>query len=476
MPEAVTRGAGFSAYADVSGESARMDSAMGWIVRLILPALLLLAACGSGPGDKIFPYPYSITDLDNGLRVVTVDTGFPEVVALYIVVNVGSRNEVEPGRTGFAHLFEHMMFRGTQKFPPERWEAIMQDAGAQTNAYTSDDRTVYHAVFSKEDLEPILELEADRFQNLEYSEDVFRTETRAVLGEYNKNFANPMRKLDEVVRKMAFSQHTYRHTTMGFVEDVENMPTMYDYGLKFFDRYYRPEYTTVCVVGDVNAEKTAALVNKYWGGWQPGSHKPDIPVEPPQGGAKTLDEPFHAPTLPIVSVSYHAPAYDDEANDSAVLDVISYYAFSENSTLYKKLVVEEQKVDALYPAYYDHRDPYLFSAVARVKEKEDVPYVRDQILAAIAKLRDEPVPAQPLNDVKSHLRYQFALGMDSTPAIASTLAHFINMRGTPETINKRYALYQAVTAADVQRVAKEVFVESERTIATLAHEPQGGGE
>ncbi len=452
----------------------RMKSLMRRVLGWVLPALLL-AGCAPDPGDRIFPYPYQVSDLDNGLRVVTVETGYPEVLALYIVVNVGSRNEVEPGRTGFAHLFEHMMFRGTKNFPPERWEAIMQDAGAETNAYTSDDRTVYHAVFSKEDLEPILELEADRFRNLEYSEEVFRTETRAVLGEYNKNFANPMRKLDEIVRKTAFTKHTYRHTTMGFIEDVENMPAMYDYGLKFFDRYYRPEYTTVCIVGDV-PEDALSLVRKYWGGWERGSYEPEIPVEPPQDGPKTVDEGFHTPTLPIVAVSYHAPAYDDEVNDSAVLDVISYYAFSENSDLYKKLVVEEQKVDAMFPAYYDHRDPYLFSVVARVKEAKDTGYVRDQILAAIEQLRDEPVPAQPLEDVKSHLRYDFALSMNSTPAIASTLAHFVNMRGSPETINKRYALYQGVTAADVQRVAKQVFVEDERTIATLRHDPQGGAD
>jgi len=437
--------------------------------------LMLLAGCAEEPETKIFPYPYEVTDIENGLRVVTVETAYPEVVALHIVVNVGSRNEVEPGRTGFAHLFEHMMFRGTEKFPPERWEAIMQDAGAETNAYTSDDRTVYHAVFSKEDLEAILELEADRFQNLKYSEEVFRTETRAVLGEYNKNFANPMRKLDEIVRKTAFTEHTYRHTTMGFVEDVENMPEMYDYGLKFFDRYYRPEYTTVCVVGDV-PDDALALVKKYWGGWERGSYQPEIPVEPPQGEAKTVDESFHTPTLPIVSVSYHAPAYDDEANDSAVLDVISYYAFSENSDLYKKLVVEEQKVDAMYPAYYDHRDPYLFSVVARVKEQKDSEYVRDQILATVEQLQNELVPIEPLEDVKSHLRYGFAVGMNSTPAIAGTLAHFINMRGSPETINKRYALYESVTPDDVQRVAKQVLVESERTIATLRHAPEGGAE
>src|SRR5688572_6960622 len=124
--------------------------------------------------DGIFPYPYAINDLPNGLRLVTVSTGFPDVVAVYIVVTAGSRNEVEPGKSGFAHLFEHMMFRGTEKYPSEKWEAIMQSAGAATNAYTTDDRTVYHAVFSKEDLPQILELEADRFQNLKYTEEQFR--------------------------------------------------------------------------------------------------------------------------------------------------------------------------------------------------------------------------------------------------------------------------------------------------------------
>jgi zinc protease len=433
----------------------------------------MLAGCGGSresTENRIFPYPSTVHDLDNGLRLVTVETGYPQVVALYIVVNVGSRNEVEPGRSGFAHLFEHMMFRGTEKFPSEKWEEIMQAAGAETNAYTSDDRTVYHAVFSKEDLEPILELEADRFQNLKYTEEQFRTETRAVLGEYNKNFASPFQKLEEIIRNTAFTTHTYKHTTMGFEEDVENMPTMYDYGLQFFDRYYRPEYTTVCVVGDVNPQAVRALVEKYWGGWKKGTYAPKIPPEPPQGAPKTVEHIFHAPTLPILSVSFHAPAYDDEIVDSAVLDVISFHAFSENSALYKKLVVEEQKVETLFPEYYDHTDPYLFSATALVKNAADMDYVQSQILATFEDLKATPVPAKQLQDVKSHLRYSFALGMDSTAAIAGTLAHYIGLRRTPETINKRYELYQKVTADDVTRVAKKYFVEKERTIATLKSE------
>ena len=446
---------------------------------LSLCVLLAVAiGCGPPPEDKIFPYPYAIDDLDNGLRLVTVTTEFPDVVALYIVVQVGSRNEVEPGRSGFAHLFEHMMFRGTEKFPPEEWEAVMQSAGAETNAYTTDDRTVYHAVFSKEDLDPILEIEADRFQNLTYSEEVFRTETRAVLGEYNKNFASPMRKLDEVVRDKAFTKHTYKHTTMGFLRDVEKMPEMYDYGLQFFDRYYRPEHTIVSIVGDLTRDDTLPLVNKYWGGWKPGAYEPAIPAEPPQQEPKTVEVEFHTPTLPIVSLAFHAPGYDDEVADSAALDVIAFHAFSENSEIYKKLVIEEQKVETVFPTYYDHRDPYLFSAIALVKKAEDLDYVEQEMLSVFDGLRENELSADELDAVKSHLRFSFALGMDSTAAIARTLAHFLGLRRSPETINKRYSLYRQVSPADIQAVAKKYFVPQGRTTARLVFRPEteGGGK
>ena len=129
-----------------------------------LTGLKLLAAANGQP--KAFPYAYDMFDLDNGLRTITVPTAYPNVVALYIVVQTGSRNEVEAGKTGFAHFFEHMMFRGTKLFPPDRFQATLQKAGAANNAFTSDDLTAYHTTFSKQDLETIMHMEADRFQHL----------------------------------------------------------------------------------------------------------------------------------------------------------------------------------------------------------------------------------------------------------------------------------------------------------------------
>src|SRR4051812_3439866 len=157
---------------------------------------------------KFFPYPWTLDTLSNGMSVITVPTEHKNLVALYFIVRTGSRNEVEKGRSGFAHFFEHMMFRGSDHFTAEQRENVMKKAGAENNAYTSDDRTVYHALFSARDLDKIMEIEADRFQHLKYSEADYKTEALAVLGEYNKNSANPTERLFEALRDRAFTTHT----------------------------------------------------------------------------------------------------------------------------------------------------------------------------------------------------------------------------------------------------------------------------
>ncbi len=439
-----------------------------------LPILFFLTGAvvaAAGPAGKAFPWKYDQHDFPNGLRLVTVPTDFPNVVALYIVVAAGSRNEVEPGKSGFAHLFEHMMFRGTEKYPPERYEAVLKQAGAASNAYTTDDRTVYHTTFSKEDFEEILAMEADRFQNLKYTETVFRTEALAVLGEYNKNSQFPIRKIFEVLRDTAFDVHPYKHTTMGFLEDIQDMPNEYDYSLKFFDRWYRPEYTTIVVVGDVAPDAVRALVKKYWGGWRRGGYQARIPQEPPQKEPRSKHIDWPSPTLPWIAVAFKGAAYSDTEPDQVTLDIIGFLGFSENSDLYKKLLVREQKVDVFLVDNPDRVDPQLFTVIARVKKEDDVAYVRDQILAKCREFREKPVDKQKLEAVKRHLRYSFALSLDNSEAIASTLAAYIGLRRSPETINKLYALYDKVTPEDIQRVARKYFQESRRTIVTLS-----GGE
>jgi zinc protease len=417
---------------------------------------------------KLFAYNYTVDDLPNGLRLITVPTDYPNLVALYIVVQTGSRNEVEPGKSGFAHFFEHIMFRGSENYTSEQRDAILKKAGAEANAYTSDDRTVYHETFAKEDLEQIMKLEADRFMRLKYSLAQFQTEALAVKGEYDKNSANPFAKLYEVLRETAFKTHTYSHTTMGYLKDIQDMPNQFEYSQEFFKRFYRPEYTTIVLVGDVTRQQTLDLTKKYFGAWERGAYTAKIPTEPKQTAPRTAHVDWPSPTLPIVAVAFRGPAYSDVAKDKMALDLLAQVAFGENSDLYQKLVLTEQKVDVLAPDFSNQVDPELFVVLARVKNPKDINYVRDQILATFKRYTTELIPAPQLDATRSRLRYSFALAMDSSDAIASTLAPFISLRRSPETIDKLATLMETITAEDVRTMAAKYFIEDGRTIVTLA--------
>lgn len=425
---------------------------------------------------KAFAYDYTIDDMPNGLRLVTVPTDFPNIVALYIVVKTGSRNEVEPGKSGYAHFFEHMMFRGSENFTSAQRDEIMQAAGAATNAYTTDDRTVYHATFAKEDLDRIMQVEGDRFQRLKYGKNEFQTEALAVLGEYSKNSASPFSQLSEVLRATAFKTHTYAHTTMGFLADIKDMPNQYDYSLQFYSRYYRPENATIVVVGDVTRAKAMELTKKYFGDWKKGdpTQIPQIPSEPQQTEARTAHIDWASPTLPIVAIAFRGPAYSDTSKDKPALDMLSSIAFGSNSELFQKLVLKEQKVDLLGPDFGDQIDPELFTVYARVKDPKDVDYVRDQILATYARFTRETVPQDKLDQTRSRARYGFAIGLDSSDAIAGALAPYIALRRTPETINNLFNLYDSLTPEDIRTVAAKYFQERNRTIVTLATKQKTG--
>ncbi len=443
-----------------------------WLFLLFLPAVL---GAADAPA-KVFPYPYTEEDLPNGLRLVTIPTDFPNIVSVYIVVQTGSRNETEAGKTGFAHLFEHLMFRGTEKFPTEKYQQVLKRTGAASNAFTSDDLTAYHTTFSKEDLPEILAMEADRFQNLKVSPEAFKTETGAVLGEYNKNSSDPSQKLNEVLRDTAFDRHTYKHTTMGFLKDVQDMPNQYEHSLQFFARYYRPEYTTIIVTGDVNPKQVRALVDQSWGKWKRGSYHADIPVEPEQKGARENHVAWPSDTLSWVAVAYKGTPYTDTQKDSAALDALATLAFSSSSDLYQKLVIREQKVDAL-GAYNPFRvDRNLFTIRARVKKQEDVPYVRDEILATVKRFQTELATAEKLEAIKKRERYQFVLGLDNSEAVAQAVTSFVALKRTPATIDRIYDMHAQLTPEDVREATRKYLVESGRTIVTLTGPPEGAGK
>jgi zinc protease len=253
---------------------------------------------------RALPYPVHRAKLDNGLTVITVPMPSDGLVSYWSVVRTGSRDEVEEGVTGFAHFFEHMMFRGTERYPGKEYDKIVNGMGADANAFTTDDFTAYHMSFSKEDLAKAVEIEADRFQNLKYPEQLFTTEAGAVMGEYRKGRMNPFQVLFEAIQDTAFEKHTYKHTTIGFLADIERMPKQFEYSKSFFQRFYRPENVVVLVTGDVDPARVVELAKKEYGGWKKGYQAPAVPAEPPQTKQKRVDVPYEGDTLPILTLNF----------------------------------------------------------------------------------------------------------------------------------------------------------------------------
>lgn len=446
---------------------------------LLMTSGVLMAAEGApdtassaASGGKILPYPIYQHKLANGLNVVTVPFDSPGLVALHIVTRVGARNEVEPGVTGFAHFFEHMMFRGTDKYSRDEYNAALKLTGAAANANTTQDRTDYHMTGNAEMLELMFDLESDRFMNLNYSEHDFKTEAGAVKGEYTKNFASPYSQINEKRAETAFKKHTYSHTTMGYFTDIVDMPNQYEYSKKFFDRYYRPEYNTILVVGDVNPQQVNALAEKYFGPWKHGSYESVVPVEPEQTETRYVHLQ-NGSIPPFFSMSYKGPAFSDSSIDMPALDVLASILFSPTSDLYKKLVIEEQKVRFIGGGARDSRDPGLFTIQVSMVNKEDMPYVMDEIDKAIEKVKTDGVDPDLLKVTQSNLKYSFAMGIDSADAIAQSLSHYIQLTGDPESINRLYAMYDKVTEADIKKISRQYLVKDHLTIATISDDEQG---
>ncbi|HXU44142.1 MAG TPA: pitrilysin family protein [Thermoanaerobaculia bacterium] len=427
-------------------------------------------AAGTAPSGDIFPYPIQQKTLPNGLKMIVVPFDSPGIVAYYTVVRTGSRDEVEPGKTGFAHFFEHMMFRGTDKYPRDKYNELLKRMGADSNASTDDDLTLYHIVGPKRELETMMDMESDRFKNLKYSEPAFRTEALAVLGEYNKSVSSPVLPMFEKLQDLSFTRHTYKHTTLGFLADIRAMPEQYAWSRLFFERFYRPENCVLLIVGDVEPAPTFALAERYYGDWKTGYKPAEIPVEPPQSEPKSARLSWPNPVHPYLLYGYRAPAFSTTTADWAALDLIGQVLFSESAPLYQELVVDKQWVDRISGGLPARRDPFVFTILARARSEELLPQVQKSIADAIAKLQAEPVDPARLERIKSYLRYSFAAELDSPSEAAEQLAQMIALTGRVETLNELYQRYAQVTPADVQRVARAVFVPSQQTVITLVHD------
>jgi zinc protease len=442
--------------------------------------------------DTWFPSAPRVRRLGNGMQVVTVRWPSPGIVSYYTLVRVGSRDEVEPGHSGFAHFFEHMMFRGTERFPQDAYDAALQGVGADNNAFTTNDYTCYTITGPASALPTFVELEADRFQHLSYTEQVFRTEAGAVRGEYQVWSSNPEQPMWETLSELAFTRHTYGHTTIGYLRDIDLMPTRYEYAQRFFRRYYTPDDTTLIVIGDFDEAALDALVDRHYGGWRGRRDRPRIPAEPePTGGRRDL--PWAGSSPPRMMVGWRVPQFVREGRErqrslieSAALDVVHGLAFHSSSPLYQRLVVERRSALELSSWAGEHaRDPGLFVAAATLAPPTGTPptgappsgegsvpvTVFDPVLAEIQGELDRiargEVSAERIASVRDHLLYSVAMMLETPSSVAYFLAGQLAVAPSLDDVRAYYDALAAITPEQVAAAASAYLGEGRRYVVTL---------
>ncbi|HEX5657959.1 MAG TPA: pitrilysin family protein [Polyangiales bacterium] len=440
------------------------------VLALALPASV---SAQVGPFSK----PLEVSRLDNGLTVISIPWQSPGIVAYYTLVRVGARDEVEPGHTGFAHLFEHMMFRGTERYSESAYEERIQSFGADNNAYTTQDFTLYTVTAPSTALEAVVDLEADRFQHLQYDERAFRTETGAVLGEYNKSASNPSQKMWEALSELAFKRHTYGHTTIGYLADIQSMPDKYEYSRAFFRRFYTPDNATILCAGEVPHAQLLELVKKHYAGWQGKRDQPAIPAEPdPELGARRHID-WDGMSAPQLLLGYRSGAFAGEGDpamrkarllDTAALEVVHGLLFDRSSPLYQALVVEQQRLLDLQSWEENFsRDPGLFVVGAELRESASFEDVEREIQLAIDLLARGEVDPARVDAVRSHLRYDLTMAVATADDAADLMGQFIAVSGSPDGLREYLEALASVTKEDVTRVASLYLSEKRRFTITL---------
>ncbi len=434
---------------------------------------LALAALLSAPPPGAFPHPVHRRALPNGLQVLFVPYDTPGLAAYFTFFRVGSRNEVEPGRSGFAHFFEHLTFRGTRAHSGDDWELVTKSLGLDTNAFTDDDVTAYWAVGASSALPTLAELEADRFMNLAYSEDDFKIEARAVLGELLKDLASPEFKVEEASRELAFTRHTYRHTTIGYEKDVRAMPGGYRYSLDLYRRFYRPDNAFVLVVGDFDEERTFQAIDRQYGAWRGRGEAPAVEPEPPQRDGRSARFGWPTPILPRLAARWHTPGAADPDAVAAQL-VLWPLLFGAPSPLYRELVLERHLAEEIGGEYQPHRDPYVFGCELVLRSAAAEAPARTALDRAVAGVAAGHVDAALLADVKANVLSSIVMQTDTPYRTGVWLVYYTALTGDPGYLDAVMARVGKVTPEALSAFARRWLVPGNRTTVVVASDARAG--
>ena len=448
--------------------SKRLTICLGAPVLVALLAVVTLA-----PLDAAVRPPklqYQTTVLSNGLRVIFSEDHSTPIVHLAVWYHVGSKNE-RPGRTGFAHLFEHMMFKGSKNVEPESHTSIIASVGGRSNAYTTEDETVFWQTLPAQYLPLAVWLEADRMATLRLDDEAFRREREVVKEERRMRVENqPYGRLSEIIYDNAFTTHPYKHPTIGSMKDLESA-SLQDVR-DFHDTYYVPDNAVVTMVGDFDSAQAMELVRQYFGR-VPKANKPvprDIPKEPEQTQERRFTVQEEWP-LPAVVIAYHV-AYDGHP-DSYPLHLASKIMFDgESSRMTRDLVYDKRIAVAAFGSANILQDPNLFYAVAVVPAGQPVAAVEREMLSQFESVKTDGVTAHELERAKNQFMRDYIIGRESDEQKALHLAHAAVIHNDIRTADDEIDVFLNLTTGDIQRVARTYFTEKNRTVLYIM--PKGG--
>ena len=415
---------------------------------------------------------YQASTLANGLKVIFSEDHSTPIVHVSVWYHVGSKNE-RPGRTGFAHLFEHMMFKGSKNMEPESHTSIIASIGGQSNAYTTEDTTVFWQTLPQHFLPLALWMEADRMATLRVDDDAFKREREVVKEERRMRIENqPYGRLTEIIYDHAFAAHPYKHPTIGSMADLE-AASVADVR-EFHDTYYVPENATLTIVGDFDPALTLQLVTKYFAR-VPKAVRPvprDLPREPPQTTERrvTIEEAW---PLPAVVVAHHI-TYDGHPDSYPLHIVGKVLSDGQSARVTKSLVYDKQIAASAFASGNIQEDPSLFYAVAIVQPGHTTAEAEKALIEELERLKREPITPRELQRAKNQFARDYIIGRESIQEKALHLAHGAVIHNDITTADGEFDIFQNVTAADVQRVARTYFTAENRLVLTVNSKVGGG--
>lgn len=429
----------------------------------VLIAVMALLTIITAAQVKVAPLNIKERTLSNGLRVVSVQDNSNPTVSIHVWYDVGGKND-PPGRSGFAHMFEHMMFKATKNMPDEKMDRLTEDVGGFNNASTWPDYTNYYEVVPSNHLERILWAEADRMVNLNVDEKNFASEREVVKEEYRQGvLAPPYGKLFWLLDDITFQKHPYRRGVIGNLDEL-SAASRSD-AEAFYKTYYRPDNAWLIVVGDFDQKQFDAYVDKYFGAIaKPSGTIPRVNVaEPEWTTERRFNETGPRVPFPATAIVFRAPR-SSHPDIPAIRLAASIMSGGESSRMYVSLVREQQIAQQADLDLELNTEGGRMSLIGIGSEKGTSEILEKAMLAELKKIQAKGVTAKELEKAKNQLISRAVRARETNDGKAIAIERAVAYQGDPKAVNEEVAKLQAVTAADIQRVMKTYFKDNNRVV------------